>query len=523
MMQPVPILGQQGVSAPQSNFRPVTEADLVGTDGMSASQIVDMINQPDYQTPSLSSDGSGDFSFGQFLLPGLIGGGAPAVMSSASGLAPTGQIVPSFTRPIKPAVRVPFPALTGPTAAAAGASRLGPYGMALGGGYLAGTAIDQGSQYIPGMGGDKFSDKLASGISNAMGMNVNQPAFTNAGTLAELAAMNQQNNAMSAPAFRSQDPIRATYQVGNQVVQERESGETFVPNASQLESFMSGMEAASQPTATGIGPGGSEGVVFGGGRAPMSQDETRAMLQERFGAPTISAIQSLPSGQGSGIRTDAQGRMISPGDDRTAFDQASLNRLARLEQRDVRPGETITERDTRIADSRTGGADRGSEMTFEQARKFVPKGQKETAQAYNERVEAFRTQQNSRLNKLKENLQELKVTGQELNNKRVDALILRYARSEPQKYGQVLAKAKEMFADGLLKDQTEMALYIIEEMGDNISSVTNKTDSSKSSMINQVIQSGQSPVNYNSVAEAESANLRAGTKITINGRPAVVQ
>ena len=53
MMQPVPILGQQSVSAPQSNFRPVTEADLVGTDGMSASEIVDMINQPDYQTPSL--------------------------------------------------------------------------------------------------------------------------------------------------------------------------------------------------------------------------------------------------------------------------------------------------------------------------------------------------------------------------------------------------------------------------------------------------------------------------------------
>ena len=332
------------------------------------------------------------------------------------------------------------------------------------------------TELITGRG---LSERIGEGAGGAVGNFLfpgaqNQPAFTNAGTLAELAEM-------SAPVDRGRDPIRATYQLGpdynNETIIERESGEIFAPSASQLELFMSGMEAASQPTATGIGPGGSEGVVFGGGRAPMSQDETRAMLQERFGAPTISAIQNLPSGQGMGMMTDAQGRMISPGDDRTAFDQASLNRLARLEQRDVRPGETITERDTRIADSRTEGADEGSEMTFEEARKFIPKGAKETTKAYNERVKAFRTQQNSRLNKLKESLQELKVTGQELNNKRVDALILRYSRNEPEKYEQVLAEARAMFDDGRIKNETEMALYIIEEMGDNISSVTDKTDS----------------------------------------------
>jgi len=132
---------------------------------------------------------------------------------------------------------------------------------------------------------------------------------------------------------------------------------------------------------------------------PMGQDATRAMLQQRFGAPTISAIQNLPSGQGSGIRTDEQGRMISQGDERSVFDQLSQDRIDRLEARDVRPGETITERDTRIADSRTEGADEGGEMTFEEARKFISKGAKETTKAYNERVKAFRTQQNSRLNK----------------------------------------------------------------------------------------------------------------------------
>jgi hypothetical protein len=498
MMQPVSLLGQQSVSAPQQAPLPEEE----------------------------------EGSFGESLLAGLTFLGTALTRSPGGSLAPTGQIVPSFGRPmINVTGSVPQLSLPGPTAATAGAaglSRLGPYGMALGGGYLAGTALDQVSQYIPGMGGDRFSDKLASGISNIMGMNVDQPAFTNAGTLAELAEM-------SAPVDRYRDPIRATYQLGpdynNETIMERESGEIFAPSASQLEAFMDGMEAASQPTATGIGPGGSEGVSFGGGQAPMTQAETEQMLQERFGAPTISEIQSLPIGQGLGMRTDEQGRMISQGDDRTAFNQASLDRLARLEQRDVRPGETLTERDTRIADSRTEGTDRGGEMTFEEARKFVPKGQKETAKAYNERIKAFRTQQNSRLNKLKENLQKLKVTGQELNNDRVRALIVKYARSEPQRYGQVLAEAQAMFADGRIKDETEMALYIIEEMGDDVSSVADKSDGSKSSMIDQVIQSGQggspspqeSPVNYNSVAEAEAANLRAGTRITINGRPAVVQ
>ena len=44
--------------------------------------------------------------------------------------------------------------------------------------------------------------------------------------------------------------------------------------------------------------------------APMSEAETRARLQSRFGAPTISQIQALPEGQGRGAAVDAQGRMI---------------------------------------------------------------------------------------------------------------------------------------------------------------------------------------------------------------------
>jgi len=204
---------------------------------------------------------------------------------------------------------------------------------------------------------------------------------------------------------------------------------------------------------------------------PMGQDATRAMLQQRFGAPTISAIQNLPSGQGSGIRTDEQGRMISQGDERSVFDQLSQDRIDRLEARDVRPGETITERDTRIADSRTEGADEGGEMTFEEARKFISKGAKETTKAYNERVKAFRTQQNSSIGKLKKQYEQYRIQGQKVNNERTLALIANYQQTEPEKYREVFATAQEMLRDGILQDNVQVAMYIVSQMKGNVSAI----------------------------------------------------
>ena len=264
--------------------------------------------------------------------------------------------------------------------------------------------------------------------------------------------------------------------------------------------------------------------------APMGRDATKALIAKRLGLNAPATLnQAKTNNPNAVMATDAQGRMRSFASPQArqqnltnaqaAFDQASRGRLARLEQRDVRPGETQTERDTRIADSRTEGADRGGEMSFAEARKFIPKGEKESTKAYNSRVKAYQAQQNSRLSRLKENMQELKVTGQELNNKRVDALIVSYARDEPARYGKVLDEAKARFAAGDIKNETEMAVYIIDQMGDDISSVTDKTDSSKSSMIDQVIQSGQGPSNNNSTSpdrvtinsQAEYDRLKPGT------------
>ncbi len=519
MMQPVSLLGQQGVSAPQSNFRLVTEADLVGTDGMSASQIVDMLNQPDYQTPSFSSDallaglGLGGAAFASqtgrapALIPQgnlstfaqrvaandaarlaaqnrpvLIGTGASTSGVTNPRLVPGTRIVPtgqppavtSFSRPmVNVTGSAPQLSLPGSTAAAAsGASRLARFGSP--GTFLYGGA-DLLTELITGRG---LSERIGEGVGGAVGDFLFPgatylPPFTNAGTLAELAEM-------SAPVDRDRDPIRATYQLGpdynNETIMERESGEIFAPSASQLEAFMDGMESMSQPTATGIGLGGSEGVVFGGGQPPMTQDETRAMLQERFGAPTISAIQNLPSGQGMGMMTDAQGRMISQGDDRSAFNQASRDRLARLEERDVRPGETLQERDTRIADSRTEGTDRGGKMSFEEARKFIPKGAKEKTKDYNARVKAFQAQQNSAISQLKEQYEQFRVKGQVLNNKRIQAYTAQYQQTEPEKFKEVVKVAQEMLntkvnGKPILEDETQAAMYIIQQMGGKVSDI----------------------------------------------------
>ena len=209
---------------------------------------------------------------------------------------------------------------------------------------------------------------------------------------------------------------------------------------------------------------------------PLSIDETRTLLEERFGAPTISAIQALPEGEGLGLRVDPQGRMISLGDDRSAFDQASIDRQNRINLRDLLPGETLTQRDTRLADSVTQGAERGGNMSFEEARKFVPRkensrGQKESVSSHNARIKAFQAQQNSVINQIEQKYEELRLQGQVLNNQRIEAYTARYKQTQPEKYQQVLEIAEDMLKRGILKDQIQFAMYIIDQMGGDASDI----------------------------------------------------
>jgi len=218
----------------------------------------------------------------------------------------------------------------------------------------------------------------------------------------------------------------------------------------------------------------------------MGRDATKARIAQLSGLSSPSTLnQAITNNPNAVMSTDAQGRIRSFASPQavqqnltnaqTSFDQASRDRLTRLEQRDVRPGETITERDTRIADSRTVGSDRGGEMSFEEARKFVPRGERESTKAYNARVKAFQAQQNSTINKLKEEYEQFRVQGRELDNNRTNALIANYQQTEPEKYRETFKVAQEMLRDGVLEDQTQMAMYVINTMGGKSSDIFDTT------------------------------------------------
>lgn len=133
---------------------------------------------------------------------------------------------------------------------------------------------------------------------------------------------------------------------------------------------------------------------------PLTQDETAAALEfARFNdlnfnartgfspAPTVGsqqAMRSAPSAMNQQTMMTAQPRRPA----RSAYEQASLERQiaiggtgvkevdsalrqARLKAMDKRPGETQTERDTRIAKSRTEGADRGGQLSQADIRDLV--------------------------------------------------------------------------------------------------------------------------------------------------------
>jgi len=138
-----------------------------------------------------------------------------------------------------------------------------------------------------------------------------------------------------------------------------------------------------------------------GPNAPMGQDATRAAL----GGMTLNEYLNAPAGTPgvSGLRTDPQGRMITPSaqppvdsavpsattqppvDALSSFEQDSLSRQqriggtgsfegdseareAKLREMDRRPGESQADRDTRVAQSKTTGGQTGG-LSFDDARR----------------------------------------------------------------------------------------------------------------------------------------------------------
>lgn len=364
------------------------------------------------------------------------------------------------------------------------------------------TLADLGVQQMTGKGiSSRVGEGLGGVIGSALYGDTSQPAFTQEELAASIANNPQQPidlgtlERQSAPAQEA-DPIRSTFTSPNgEVVMERESGERFNPTADQLQSFNSTMQAVSQPTATGMGVGGDEGVVFGGGQAPMSTEETQAMLQERFGAPTISAIQSLPAGQGSGMQTDAQGRMIDPNVDRSEFEQASSDLQARIAGR--------------------------PDFNEPQASQNVPQDVREAAA--NPRPTP---QQQARLAQWEASTQGQQMGGVqglqpsdqfeprefEIGGQKYIQLSPNYIQPVPQEEAPFEPRTREIGG----------VTYVEESPGRFKPLPSQGTDTADADTLASIM-GDQDRIAFKSEEEAEASNLPAGTKITVNGRNATIQ
>jgi len=285
--------------------------------------------------------------------------------------------------------------------------------LAFGAGYGTGRAIDKGSKFLPGMGGEEISTKLARGMAPEVFENANlnsQPAF-NAPTLQALAdqraqgAMTEDDKVDSLQSALQGVPD-APQVVPGTLPTAQESGQRLMDAAKE---FYPGAFAPEAPAASGLSPDALKAIqsptipesvtsaevpaglgplrpvdprtgeflspeVIAAGEqagltfpsqvalpesqaqapiAPMGEAETTQRLQSRFGAPTIRQLQQqAPS----------------------AYDDASAERDQRLRASDRQPGESQAERDTRNAQSKTqqSVSAAGRKYTDSQLRRLFP-------------------------------------------------------------------------------------------------------------------------------------------------------
>ena len=103
---------------------------------------------------------------------------------------------------------------------------------------------------------------------------------------------------------------RATFTLPDgTIIQEDEGGNRREISAEQLRQFEQDMAGLGQPSVVGLGRGGDAGVIKSFNR-PMGSEETQAAL----GGRTLNEYLNAPDRTTgvSGLRTDAQGRMITP-------------------------------------------------------------------------------------------------------------------------------------------------------------------------------------------------------------------
>jgi len=398
----------------------------------------------------------------------------PPAVSSAGG-APA-----NTARPMKAAQRVGPPATIGAGAAATGLlARLNPYVGAATGGYLGGKAIDAfGGDALRAVGlterEGNISDILGSSVGEAIYGDGNLPALSNE----ELASIRGIDPNAPQMSRLGDEPLVFNAPTGPS---------STVPQAAQLAATLPddaglmgapGVQGTGIPTTTIDVDGGSATVpqaladqTFRGvGSAPMGVEETRA----RLGGRTLNEYLNAPDGTPgvSGLRTDPQGRMIPAGfetraDAYPSYEDFAAEREGRLAARMQQPGESITERDTRIAAERTQSSQ--NVPTDVREAMLTPEGRR-TAKQINRLARwggSTQGQEMGGVAGLEQSLQPVDAQKQQYDAMRAYKLGLeidKMQQEKPSEYQESAAEVDEAIAAGSIKPE-DRNKFILRDLG----------------------------------------------------------
>jgi len=257
------------------------------------------------------------------------------------------------------------------------------------------------------------------------------------------------------------------------------------------------------------------------GVAPMGVEETRA----RLGGRTLNEYLNAPDGTPGvyGLRTDPQGRMIPAGfetraDAYPSYEGFAAEREGRLAARMQQPGESITERDTRIAAERTQSSQ--NVPTDVREAMLTPEGRR-TAKQINRLARWSGSTQGQEMGGvagLEQSLQPVDAQKQQYDAMRVYKLGLeidKMQQEKPSEYQESAAEVDEAIAAGSIKPE-DRNKFILRDLGWQAKGGEDSSD------LMSIIYGDGANLIFETESEALAAGLAPGTIVTIGGRKAKV-
>ena len=393
-------------------------------------------------------------------------------------------------------------------------------------GSIAYTAADLGTAALTGKGiTQRIVEPIAGSLAELYYGDGNLPAFSPE----ELAQIQQgpvaQDPGLPQMSRLGDEPLTFTAPTGPSSAPQRAAElAATLPDDSGLMGAP-GVQGTGIPTTTLDIDGGSVTVpqaladqTFQGiGAAPMSIEETRA----RLGGRTLNEYLNAPSGtEGvSGLRTDPQGRMIPAGFETRAdaygdYERESAAREGRLAARMQQPGESITERDTRNAAARTQSSQ--NVPTDVREAMLTPEGRR-TAKQINRLARWSGSTQGQEMGGvagLEQILQPVDVDPQqqqydEMRLYKLGLEIEKMQKEKPTEYQEAAAAVDEAISAG---DITP---------GKRSNAILSKLGYDLEELLGSGLNGGGNV--FNTVEEAEAANLPPGTQVTIGGKKAIIE